>query len=74
MALNSIALQDNCTGFDSIALQDKYHSSGQYPSSCLLYKSQLNPIGLSVLHKKNITSPLRAQQVNIICTIVTMMY
>jgi hypothetical protein len=37
-----------------------------YPSSCLLFKTQLNSIGLTVPHRKNITSPLRAQQVNAI--------
>jgi hypothetical protein len=35
---------------------------------------KLNCIGLSVPHKKNITSPLRAQQVNAICRFVTIEY
>jgi hypothetical protein len=38
--------------------------SGHYPSSYLLFKTLLNSIGLSVPHRKHITSPLRAQQVN----------
>jgi hypothetical protein len=33
-----------------------------YPSSCLLFKTHLNPIGLSVPHRKHITSPLRAHR------------
>jgi hypothetical protein len=45
-----------------------------YASFCLLFKIQLNPIGLSVLHRKHITSPLRAQQVNAIYRFVTMDY
>jgi hypothetical protein len=46
--------------------------SGHYPSSCLLFKTQLNYyIGLSVPHKKHI-SPLQAQQVNAIYGFVTM--
>jgi hypothetical protein len=60
------------------------HNSGHYPSTCLLFKTQLyslnywvmhpvrrflytiliNSIGLSVPHRKHITSPLRAQQLN----------
>jgi hypothetical protein len=51
-----------------------YHNSGHYPSSCLLFKTQLNPIGLSVPHMKHIMSPLRAQQVNAIYRFVTMVY
>jgi hypothetical protein len=43
-----------------------YHNSGHYPSSCILFKTQLKSIGLSVPHRKHITSPLRAQQVNTI--------
>jgi hypothetical protein len=45
-----------------------------YPSSCLLFKTQLNSIGLSVPHRKHITSQLRAQQVNAIYSFVTMVY
>jgi hypothetical protein len=43
-------------------------------SQILLFKSQLNCIGLSVPHRKHITSPLRAQQVNAIYRFVTMVY
>jgi peptidoglycan/LPS O-acetylase OafA/YrhL len=28
-----------------------YHNSGHYPSSCLLFKTQLNSTGLSVPHR-----------------------
>jgi hypothetical protein len=35
---------------------------------------KLNSIGLSVPHRKHITSPLRAQQVNAIYMFVTMVY
>jgi hypothetical protein len=35
---------------------------------------KLNAIGLSVSHRKHITSPLRAQHVNAICRFVTMVY
>jgi hypothetical protein len=51
-----------------------YHSSGHYPSSCLLFRTQFNSIGLSVPHRKHITSSLRAQQVNAIYRFVTMVY
>jgi hypothetical protein len=51
-----------------------YHNSEHYPSSCLLFKTQRNSIGLSVPHRKHITSPLRAQQVNAIYRFVTMVY
>jgi hypothetical protein len=44
--------------------QNNCHNSGHYPSSCLLFKTQLNSIGLSVPHRNHITSPLRPQQVN----------
>jgi hypothetical protein len=40
-----------------------YHNSVHYPSSCLLFKTQLNSIGLSVTYTEHITSPLRGQQV-----------
>jgi hypothetical protein len=30
-----------------------YHNSGHYPSFCLLFKTQLNSIGMSVPHKKH---------------------
>jgi hypothetical protein len=51
-----------------------HHNSGYYPSSCLLFKTQLNSIGLSVPHRKHVTSPLRAQQVNAVYRFVTMVY
>jgi hypothetical protein len=51
-----------------------YHNSRHYPLSCLLFKTQLNSIGLSVPHRMHITSPLRAQQVNAIYRLVTMVY
>jgi hypothetical protein len=41
------------------------HYSGHYPPPCLLFETQLNSVGLSVSHRRHITSPLRAQQVNI---------
>jgi hypothetical protein len=40
----------------------------------VFYKIQLNSIGLSVPHRKHITSPLRVQQVNTIYRFVTMVY
>jgi hypothetical protein len=40
----------------------------------LLFKTQLNSIGLSVPHRKHITFPLRTQQVNAINSFVTMVY
>jgi hypothetical protein len=48
-----------------------YHNSTNYPSSCLLFKTQLNSTGLSLPHRKHITSPLRDQQVNEIHKFVT---
>jgi hypothetical protein len=51
-----------------------YHNYGHYPSSCLLFKTQLNSIGLPITHRKHITSPLRAQQVNAIYRLVTTLY
>jgi hypothetical protein len=51
-----------------------YHNSGHYPSSCLLFKTQLNSIGFFVPHRKHITSALRAQQVNAIYRFVAMEY
>jgi hypothetical protein len=42
------------------------HNSGHYPLPCLSFKTQLNSIGLSVRHRKHITSPLRVKQVNVI--------
>jgi hypothetical protein len=49
-----------------------HRNSGHYPSFCLLFKNKLKPIGLSVPQRKHITSRLRAQQVNAICRLVTM--
>jgi hypothetical protein len=51
-----------------------YHNYGLYSSPCLLFKTQLNSIGLSVSHRKHITSPLGAQQVNAIYRCVTMIH
>jgi hypothetical protein len=51
-----------------------YHNSGHYPSSCLLFQTQLNSVGLSVPHRKHVTSPLRAQQVNAVYRLVTTVY
>jgi hypothetical protein len=51
-----------------------YLNSGHYPSSCLLFKTQLNSIYLSVPHRKHITSPLRAQQFNAIYRSMTIVY
>jgi hypothetical protein len=39
---------------------------------CLLFKTQLNSLDMSLLHRKHITSPLRAQQVNAIYRFVAM--
>jgi hypothetical protein len=55
-------------------LRYNYHNSGRYPSACLLFKTQLNSIGLSVPQMKHITFPLRAQQVNALYRFVTMVY
>jgi hypothetical protein len=38
------------------------------------FYKKLNSIDLSVPHRKHITSPLRAQQVNVICRFVPMVY
>jgi hypothetical protein len=62
-------------GFVTIRINThNYHNSGHYPSSCLLFETQLNSIGLSVPHRKHIISPLRAHQVNAIYRFVTMVY
>jgi hypothetical protein len=60
--------------FVTMVYEYNYHNSGYYPSSCLLFKTQLNSIGLSVPHREHITSPLRAQQVNAIYRFVTTVY
>jgi hypothetical protein len=49
-----------------------YHNSGHYLSSYLLFKIRLSSIGLYVPLRKQITSPLRAQQVNASYKFVTM--
>jgi predicted transport protein len=50
-------------------------SPGHYPSSCLLFKAELNFVDLFVPHKrKHITSHLQAEQVNDMYRIVTMVY
>jgi hypothetical protein len=54
--------------------QYDYRNSGHYPSSCLLFKTHLNSLALSVPRRKHITPPLRAQQVNAIYRFVTMVY
>jgi hypothetical protein len=51
-----------------------YHNSGHYPLPCLLFKTQLNFIGLSVPHREHISSLLRAQQVNAVYRFVTLVY
>jgi hypothetical protein len=58
--------------FVTMVYKYNYHNSGHYPSSCLLFETQLNSVGLSVTHRKHTTSPLRAQQVNAIYRFVTM--
>jgi hypothetical protein len=62
------------TGHFNQAIECNYHNSGHYPSSCILFKTQLNSTCLSVPHRKHITSPLRDQQVNAIYKFVTMVY
>jgi hypothetical protein len=54
----SYVCENNCQQYN-------YYNSGYYPSSCLLFKTQLNSIGLSIPQRKHITSPLRAQHVNV---------
>jgi hypothetical protein len=50
--------------FVTIVYYFNYNNSGHYPSSCFfLFKTQLNSIGLSVPHRRHITSSLRSQQV-----------
>jgi hypothetical protein len=51
-----------------------FHNSGHYLSTCLLFKTQFNAVGLSVPHRKHIMSPLRAQPVNAIYRFVTMVF
>jgi hypothetical protein len=56
------------------ATEYNYHSSGHYPSPCLLFEAQLNSTCLTVPHRKHIASPLRAQQVNAIYRFVMLVY
>jgi hypothetical protein len=42
--------------------------------SIFLCETQLNSTALSVFHKKHITYPLRAQQVNAVYSLVTIVY
>jgi hypothetical protein len=65
-----------CKIFRFVTLEHKYnyHNSGHYPSSCILFKNNLNSIGLSVPHRNHISSPLRVHQVNTVCRFVTMVY
>jgi hypothetical protein len=51
-----------------------YQNSEHYPLLFILHITQLNSIGLSVTLRKHITSPLRAQQANVIYRFVTMVY
>jgi hypothetical protein len=51
-----------------------YHNSGHYPTSCLLFKTLLNSVGVFVTHRKHITSPLQAHWVNALYRFVTMIY
>jgi hypothetical protein len=60
--------------FVTMVYKHNYHSSEHYPSSCVLFISHLNSLGLSVPHRRHITSPLPAQQVNAIYRCVTMIY
>jgi hypothetical protein len=60
--------------FVTMEYKYNYHNSGHHPSSRLLFKTHLNSLGLSVPHRKRITSLLRAQQVNAIYRFVTMEY
>jgi hypothetical protein len=52
----------------------KYYKSGHYPSSCLLFKTQLNSIGFSVIsHETHYVSAM-SPTVNAIYRFVTMVY
>jgi hypothetical protein len=53
-------------GFATMVYQYNHHNSEHYPSSYHLFKTQFNYIRLSVPHRKHITFPLRALQVNAI--------
>jgi hypothetical protein len=66
-------LSDVCR-FVTMVYQYDCHNPRHYTLSCLLFKTQLNSIGLSVPHRKHITCPLRAQQVNAIYRFVTMVH
>jgi hypothetical protein len=69
----TLILSKTCCQIQGLKMYN-YHNSGHYPSSCLLFKTHLNSIGLSVPHNKHITSPLRAKQVNAIYRFVAMVY
>jgi hypothetical protein len=57
----------DCTTYDvTITILDIIHRP--------VFYLKLNSTGLSVPHRKHITSPLRAHQVNAIYRIVTMVY
>jgi hypothetical protein len=60
--------------FVTMVYQYNYHNSGHYPSSCLLFKTKLSSTGLSVPHRKHITSPLQTKQVNAIYRFAIMVY
>jgi hypothetical protein len=54
----------------TLTIWDIFHRTVFY----VVFTTQLNSIGLSVPHRKHITSSLRAQQVNAIYRFVTMVY
>jgi hypothetical protein len=45
---------------DGVRLSAHYNNSELFPSSWLLFKTPLNPIGLFVHHRKHVRSPLLA--------------
>jgi hypothetical protein len=57
--------------FVTLGYYYNYEDLKHYPSFSLLLKTQLNSIGLSVPHRKHITSPLRAQHVKVIYRFMT---
>jgi hypothetical protein len=58
----------------TMVYQYNYLISGYYPSSCLLFKTQLSSKVLSLPHRKHFKSPLQAQQANAIYMFVMMAY
>jgi hypothetical protein len=60
--------------FVAMLYEYNYYNYGHYLSACLLFKTQLNSIGLPVLQRQHITSPLRAQQFNAIYKFLAMVY